>query len=485
MKATTFIKHSAIYGLGTVVVQASGIILLPIYTKALTPADYGTLEILTRLGEILAIVLLMPGIRQGVLAYYRQSEAPETRQAVVGASLALILAVAILGGFGLSLAAGSVGQLLGIDKPALVRLGVLIAIADCVGRIPLALTQARIEAVRFVSFNCTQLLVKIILSIALVVILKLGIWGVLFASIITSASFALVMVFLEWLKSRPRFDWQLFRSIAHFALPFLPTGICFFLLSFGDRFFLLRYSGQAAVGIYALGNRLATAVGLISRSPLQMVWSAQIYATAKEKDAATVFGQMFTRITAAYLFVGLGVCLLGHEAILFLANPRYLDATKLIAPLVLANLFFTASDLMDASFYVTHKTKYKVGIAMISAGAMVALFFILVPLYQAMGAALATLGGSLAQAGITWKLSQRVFYTRYERNRLLAALGLASAIYAISCFLPSTAWMIPIRISLWLCWPVSLWKTGMVLPEEKAWIQSMANKLKSRYLPVF
>ncbi len=165
MKATTFIKHSAIYGLGTVVVQASGIILLTIYTKALTPADYGTLEILTRLGEILAIVLLMPGIRQGVLAYYRQSEAPETRQAVVGASLALILAVAILGGFGLSLAAGSVGQLLGIDKPALVRLGVLIAIADCVGRIPLALTQARIEAVRFVSFNCTQLLVKIILSL--------------------------------------------------------------------------------------------------------------------------------------------------------------------------------------------------------------------------------------------------------------------------------------------------------------------------------
>ena len=37
-------KHSAVYGLGTILNRVVGFIMITIYTRFLTPADYGILE---------------------------------------------------------------------------------------------------------------------------------------------------------------------------------------------------------------------------------------------------------------------------------------------------------------------------------------------------------------------------------------------------------------------------------------------------------
>ncbi len=66
-----------------------------------------------------------------------------------------------------------------------------------------------------------------------------------------------------------------------FALPFLPGGLCFFILHHGDRFFLLQEGGAEEVAIYALGYKLALAVSMFSLTPLYMVWSVRMYDVAQ------------------------------------------------------------------------------------------------------------------------------------------------------------------------------------------------------------
>ena len=42
----TAARHSLVYGFGALATKAIGFLMLPVYTRYLTPADYGILEIL-------------------------------------------------------------------------------------------------------------------------------------------------------------------------------------------------------------------------------------------------------------------------------------------------------------------------------------------------------------------------------------------------------------------------------------------------------
>lgn len=63
------VKHSAIYAVGTILRRITGLVMLPIYTRYLTPADYGVVELLTMAIE-LAGILVGLRISQAMFRYY-------------------------------------------------------------------------------------------------------------------------------------------------------------------------------------------------------------------------------------------------------------------------------------------------------------------------------------------------------------------------------------------------------------------------------
>ena len=54
--------------------------LLPLYTRYLTPGDYGILEILSRTGQFIGIVLMANGISTATFAFYCQAKSVEQRR---------------------------------------------------------------------------------------------------------------------------------------------------------------------------------------------------------------------------------------------------------------------------------------------------------------------------------------------------------------------------------------------------------------------
>ena len=74
MNDRSFVKHAAVYGLASLLVQAGGFVLLPLYTHCLTPSDYGVLEVLGRLAETVGTCLMFGGFRQALLTFYQQSQ---------------------------------------------------------------------------------------------------------------------------------------------------------------------------------------------------------------------------------------------------------------------------------------------------------------------------------------------------------------------------------------------------------------------------
>ena len=83
-------RHGLIYGTGVILSKAVAFVMLPVYTRYLTPADYGVLQLIDMVVEVASIVA---GSRlgAGIFRYYHKAETPEQRRAVLSTALIVIL----------------------------------------------------------------------------------------------------------------------------------------------------------------------------------------------------------------------------------------------------------------------------------------------------------------------------------------------------------------------------------------------------------
>jgi O-antigen/teichoic acid export membrane protein len=473
----SFLKNAFVYALGDMLLLASGVVLLPLYTRCLTRTEFGVLEILERVSEVLVVALVLRGLPQGVLVLYRQARDPERRGQVVGAGVLLAIAAVILGMVSLALVAGPLSDGLQLASPSLLIVMALASLIDGISVVILATNQARTESTWYVAISFTQFLTKVGLCLFFIVVLDLGIWGVLAASLARALLFAILLIGRELKLGMCWPDSAVLGELLRFAWPFVPTGLCFFVLHSADRFFLLRYVDSGEIGVYGLGYRLAALVGIVSLTPLFRVWSARMHDVAETERGPQLFARMTTYLLGAYLFAGLGLCLFQSEVIRLLADRAYLASGAIVAPVVLAYGFFGASSLCDAAFYVRRQTHYKARIALASTVLMLLLYAALIPTGGLMGAALATLGGLAGHAFLTWRVARRVYPVPYEFGRLTLLLVLTLALWLAGQWLEDGLAMLPARIGLWLLWPVVIWHTGLIRQSERRRLRLLTARL--------
>jgi O-antigen/teichoic acid export membrane protein len=462
----SFLRHAAVYGLGQILLYAGPLLLVPMVTRSLNKEDYGALTALQRLGDILNLCLLFGGLRQAAIAIYTQSE-PARRRRVTGTTTVLAAVLAVVGGF---IALG--GSAVGADRievaPRLLLLAAAAALMEGVCYVLLALPQAREESRMVVAATVLQLLLRIALTGGFVVGLGWGAEGVLSAGALASGLTALALTVREGRRGSLIPDPTVLRDLFRFALPFLPGGLCLFLLNNGDRFLIWHWAGLAAVGVYDLGYRLALACYNMSVGPLNMVWGARMYQAAREPDAPAVFGRTVRRILSAYTFVGLVACLFADEAVRILGAGRYPGAAEVIPPVSLGFWFLAAATLFDAPFYLRRRTGLKTLVSLASAVAVTGFYTLLIPPYGGIGAAWATVAGFAFQAALTRAVGQRLFHVRYEDARMAGSLGVAVGLWMLSRFLPVGPCPATAKVFLGMLYPACLWALCLVSPEEVA-----------------
>jgi O-antigen/teichoic acid export membrane protein len=493
ISSRSFIKHAAVYGLAGLLVQAGGFVLLPLYTRYLTPADFGVLEVLSRLSETVGTCLMFGGLRQALLTFYQQSPDEADRRQVVVTMFGLLGLTIVLGGCLVVACAepmcGLLNQFMHAgDAPVsstLLRLALLSVLLEPFVQMPLTLLQARIESVRFVIINVSQFLLRIALCVLFVKYLHGGVAGALASSVAVGVLFGVALSLRELIRSPGRPDLQKIRGLLDFALPLVPGGLCFFLLHHGDRFFLVRYRDMQEVGTYALGYKLAQAAGTFGLTPLYMVWSSQMYKAAQRDNAPIIFGAAITRILAAYLLTALALALFQDEVVLLLGSSVYARASAVLAPVLLAYYFQSAASLMDAGLYVRHRTGLKLVITSATTAVMLLMYALLIPSYGSMGAALATLIGFAFLAVCTWAVTRRVFPIRYEWGRLAALLILAIGLWLVSRLLPLAWWVWPLKAGLWLLGPALVWYTGLMSHGEKEQVRAFTGAARRAIVPKY
>ncbi len=462
------LQGSGLYSIAIVGQRVVSVVLLPITTRFLTPADYGMADLLEQVGVILAIVLGLQ-FSSSLGYFYFRSEAREARRAVASTGI---------------IGAGCLGALVGILCWPFAPLISRLVFGSAMGAPYLRLVfvtmpanfflEALLSWVRvenrpgmYVIASMVRLGATIIGTIALVGIWRLHVWGVL-ATSLTAIGVAGVFMGVHWLRtSRPAFDFRLFVAMAKFAAPIGLSGIAVFFIHFGDRFFLAHYRPLAELGIYVLAYKLGMLLAVIYAA-FQIYWSAQVYHIMQRHDADEVFARLFTYVILGISFFGLGIVVCARPTLRILAAPAYQGAAALVPVVVVAYYMRAVGDFLRCLFLAAGRPGYDAACNWLGALFCLTGYLLLIPKYGIWGAAFATAGAFavIGVVSVVWTYRLRPY--RVESGRI-AKIGLALAAALPVYVLPRTA-SLPAEIGLAavsvLVFLLALWVLRFATPGE-------------------
>ena len=261
---TRLAQHSAIYGLGGLVSRFVALLLLPLYTRYLTPADYGAVETLVALAAILATILRL-GIASAFFRFYFDSTDAAHRLRVVRTSFWFTMTMATIGlVVGLALA-GQISEWLfdTDDRTTLVRMAFVLLWAQMNFEQMTALFRVEERAVAFTVATLANLVITVAATVVFVVVLDWGATGVIAGNFTgTLAVYAALLVYRHE-QLGLTLDRPLLRRMNRFGLPLVPSMLALWMLNFGDRFFILKLADASEVGVYSIGSRIASAMVLL------------------------------------------------------------------------------------------------------------------------------------------------------------------------------------------------------------------------------
>ena len=419
--------------------------MLPLYTAAMDPAEFGVADIL-----VSTALLLLPIVSlhapEAVFRFRIKGE----QGALGAAALALFMGLAA---FALCVPLLSLSAVL---RPYLWLLYLYIVASLCRSFLAHVLrADGAFSLYAIQQVFCT--LLTVLFQLLLLRIWQRGVSGYLAAVLLADAlTFAtLVPYLLTRLRDEKRPTLPLCKSMLRYALPMIPGTVLWWVMSVSDRYLVLLYCGEAATGIYAAAGRLP---GLVTLA-IGVFMEAWHYAAlrAEKGSEGELFGRIYALLLPILLAMGVGVILLARPIVtLFLARD-FASAATLVPLLAFGALCGGLSNFLCSIYTLRMRSGAALLTGAVPAIGNIALNLLLVPRLGVIGAALST------ALSFVFSLTIRLFHTRrlltFSRyaDRLFLSLGV---LFTVALLMAFGFYVIGILLA-----PLSLlpfWRQGMV-----------------------
>ncbi|MDP2683943.1 MAG: flippase [bacterium] len=417
-------KDSIIYGISGGITQLIGLILLPILTRIFTPSDYGVIDIITTFISII-MVFLMLGLNSATQRLYFDSDDETYKQKIVSTSFWFLIIFTIICSLLLYFFSNQISLMLFNDyeysnliKLAIITLPLTSILVFGKDNLRLLFSPWKYN---FLTLGNT--LIRVILVIYLVIVLKRGLEGNFEAAIYAGIIGALYAIYLSRKLIRKYFSFDLLKKLLTYGIPLTFAGLAYWVISFSDRLILVKLSNLEEVGLYSVGNRISSALMLIT-SAFSLAWSPFIFALHKEGKEKNIIIKTLTYYTLLLLFLSLLISIFSPELLLIITTSDYLDASQVVGYLTIGLSILGLSSILATGLTLVKKTKY-ITISSIIAACLNILFnFILIPYYGMKGAAIATLISYVSLCILYYYFSNKFYKIKYDTIKIIKILSI-------------------------------------------------------------
>ena len=432
MGLRALLRGSLLYTVGNMLPRLGAFLLLPVYTAAMAPAEFGVFSLMLSLSGLLAIVYRL-GL-DGALLRLHFDVTSRRRPA-----LYLTLATVTFGAVVLfSVLFGLIGAPIfdvvfpGVGFLPYGLLALAITATMAFQYVPSALFRATERPGRFLVFALGAFGTGVIVTVLFLLIVPLGAVGGLLGQLGTGIAVVLVTLAILVRLRRPAFDRGLAREGLAYGLPLVPHGMAAWVLSLSDRWLIGLLIGvpalgaQAAVGIYSFGYVIAQVVSLVAMS-FNSAWVPFFFARGEGPRGPRILTEMTTLSIAGLGLLAIGIAALAPEATQLLAVSRWGEEARVAADVMqLVAVAFLAHGLYFMVVSVVFLQRRTGGLPLITlaAGAVnVGANLLLIPRLGIMGAAWSTLAGYVVLAAVTWWYARASYALQLDLVRLGTLFG--------------------------------------------------------------
>jgi O-antigen/teichoic acid export membrane protein len=464
----------AAYTAASILSKLIAVALLPLYTRYLTPADYGAAEVMFA-AIVSASIVVRFGLIEAVLRfYYKDDEDPER---VVASSFAGLFWLATVGALVALPFATPISEAL-LDRPAPDLARVAIGGLWVLTMFEFMLTLFRLEerARAFFATTIVNVLVTIGLTVILVVGADEGARGLLVGSYASGAAFVLALIVLQRRRLSLFFDRALLRRLLRFGLPTMPAEVSLYLLNFVDRIIIVRSVGLAEAGLYSLAVKFAQAVNVLVRG-FQLAWPPLAYSIRDDGEARRAYATVVTLFVAGCAFVVTGMWLFSRWIVRALAAPEFFDSYEAVGLIATAVTLYAVYMVLVVILGRTGRTEFNLPATLAALAANVVLNLILVPPLGIVGAGLALVASYVVVLALMYVFTQRLFPVPYQWGRLARVVLTAAVLVGAGELLMPTSGALGLlgRIVLFGAYPLALFASGFFTPGERVWLARLRH----------
>lgn len=417
------LRDSLVYGLASLLSKGLAIFLLPLYTRVLSPSDYGAYDLLITLGALANLVVALE-ISQGLARHWADAAEPAVRRRLASTSLwfsVLMYSLFLIVGL---LAASQFNALLLGDARYLNAFCLGVGFIAVNGIYYLLLNQFRWElrSKAYALASVAYALFTLLFAMVFCLWLDLGLVGVMQAQLMAALLACLLCL---WLLRRTfgwLFDVGQLHAMLRFSAPLVPAGLAVFISLYVNRFALNHFGNLEDVGHFGIGSRIAALSALLILG-IQAALTPLVYQHYRDPQTPGQIARLFSWFMAVALVGCLFLALFARELLMLFATPEFMAGAALVGVLAPA-LLLSQMYIFAPGIAIAKKTHWQLWVTLLSAAASVAGNWLLVPLWGIWGAALATLLASSLFFFCWLSLSQRLYRIPYAwRALLLSSLG--------------------------------------------------------------
>jgi len=344
------IKHSSIYMLGIILSRVISFIMLPIYTRFLTPGDYGVLELLTMTSDAISILIGM-GLPSAIFRFYSEKETQEEKNRVISTALISGASLFFLVFSILFLNSGAFSKLVfGKDTYTTYFRVIFISMMFSSSiELPLVFLRAKARSFEFVILSSIKLAIQLSLNIYFVVYLGYGVIGVLYSTLIASVLLSIYLLITTFRSCGLGFSTGILKDLVKYGVPLIFSQLGAFVLTFSDRYFIQAYFNVNEVGLYSLGYKFGTIVSALLMGPFFQHWAIEMFEIDKRADREQVFVNIFDAMFVVSMILIFMESIFIKEAVRIISAPEYLLAYTIVP--IICRLLFLDVDVFCTSWH--------------------------------------------------------------------------------------------------------------------------------------
>lgn len=463
-----------IYGISTIVGRFVGFLLVPIYTHALAPNQYGIVAIIFTYIAFLNIIYTY-GMESSYFRFASKLESGDAKEKFSTSFISLLI-TSIFFSLILVIFSKYFADVIQIDNSEMILIASAVIFFDTISILPFAALRLERKSKIFVAIKLVNIFSNVIFNLYTLFVLNLGVMGILYSSL-ASTVLTFVLLLPEVIKNfELKFSKSLYIDLLKFGLPYIPVGLSGIGLQLIDRIILKSMIGDSAVGIYQASFRLGFIMNLFTLM-FEYAWRPFYLNHAKDLEAKKIFA----RILTYYLLIAFSILVFFTIFIKDLVaievfgrtiiSNKYWNGLEIVPIVMFGFLFLGCGMNFNAGIQIMKKTHSLIWISLLSILISVVCNFVLIPIFGLVGSALSFLIGAIVSCCGMYYISQKYYPIKYEYLRISKLF--LSVILPLYLFYNFAVENIIFKILILFIWIVLLYVLKIFEKEEKDIIKNI------------